>query len=188
MFDLVVDLFDAEQAESKARISYEAVSAAQPEEFNEIMDVAKDLGDGDPEMHVKLVRAREAVAEVAELKGHVVAVVGGAWFREIWSRYRKIIESSSLSTVGNMQKRLVRVATQRRPRIQGRCSKSFVGSGVKRSLDILFNNINDWSKKAAAFFLQRRPRVALFVEHHVAAAALHREREVWERHGYRLFM
>ena len=63
-----------------------------------------------------------------------------------------------------------------------------MGSGVKRSLDILFNNINDWSKMAAAFFLQRRPRVALFVEHHVAAEAPHREKEVWEGHGYRLFM
>ena len=31
------------------------------------MDVEKDLGDDDPEMHVKLVRAREAVAEVAEV-------------------------------------------------------------------------------------------------------------------------
>ena len=57
------------------------------------MDVEKDLGDDDREMHVKLVRAREAVAEVAELRvkrvrlggkvarvtqrGHVV--IGGAW-------------------------------------------------------------------------------------------------------------
>ena len=99
-----------------------------------------------------------------------------------------IIESNSLPTVGSMQKRSSRVVSQRRPRIQGRCSKALVGSGVKRSLDILFNNINNWSKKAAAFFLQRRHRVALFVEHHVAAAALPCEKKVWERHGYRLFM
>ena len=53
---------------------------------------------------------------------------------------------------------------------------------------MLFNSIDGWSKKAAAFFLQRRPRVALFVEHHLAATSLPREKEVWERHGYRLFM
>ena len=38
------------------------------------------------------------------------------------------------------------------------------------------------------FFLQRRPRVALFVEHHLAASSVPREKELWERHGHRLFL
>ena len=76
----------------------------------------------------------------------------------------------------------------RRHRIPGECNQHLVGSRPGQPLDILFNNINDWSRKAAAFFLQRRPRVALFVEHHLAASSLPREKELWERHGYRLFL
>ena len=64
MFDLAMELLDAEQAKKKARISFEAASA----EFIESTDVDEDVGDDDPEMQAKLVRAREAVAGLQRSK------------------------------------------------------------------------------------------------------------------------
>ena len=61
MLDLAVEVYDAEQAERKARTSYETASAVLPGEIDEIMDVEND-GEDDPEF----LRARAAVSEVSE--------------------------------------------------------------------------------------------------------------------------
>ena len=87
-----------------------------------------------------------------------------------------------------MRRESRRVGQRKRRKTPDKCGRVLVCSSGGRPLDILFNNINDWSKKAAAFFLQRRARLALFVEQHLAAASLPREKELWERHGYRLFI
>ena len=49
MLDLAVELYEAEQAERRARTSYETASAILPDEIDEIMDVEKDGGEDDPE-------------------------------------------------------------------------------------------------------------------------------------------
>ena len=67
MLDLAVELYDAEQAERKARACYETASAVMPGEIEEIMDVDND-GEDDPELQAKVMRARAAVTEVTELR------------------------------------------------------------------------------------------------------------------------
>ena len=90
---------------------------------------------------------------------------------------RRPFEPNSFLTVAAIQRNLSSVELQRRQRTRGECRKDPAGNTAKRSFDIL-----------AVFFLHRRPRVALFVGRHLAATSLPRETEVWERHGYRLFM
>ena len=169
--------------------------------------------DDDPEIEAKVMRARAAVTEVTELPSACGSVARDkrcvkARIRRLRpsSRYcflrrpqslwlprsslrlkrKRSAESNSLQTAAVMRRRLPRAGLPRRHRIPGECNQPPVGSRPGQPLDILLNNINDWSRKAAAFFLQRRPRVALFVEHHLAASSLPREKELWERHGYRL--
>ena len=85
-------------------------------------------------------------------------------------------ESSSLPKVAAMQRRSPGVELRKPCKTAGKCRQVRVGSSSGRPLEILFNNINDRSRKAAAFFLQQRPRVALFVEHRLAANSLPREK------------
>ena len=49
MLDLAVELYEAEQADRRARTSYETASAILPDKIDEIMDVEKDGGEDDPE-------------------------------------------------------------------------------------------------------------------------------------------
>ena len=68
MLELAVELHEAEQAERKARTSYETASEILPDEIEEIMDVDKDEGEDDPEFQAKVMRARAAVTEITELR------------------------------------------------------------------------------------------------------------------------
>ena len=67
MLDLAVELYEAEQAERKARTSYETASAVLPGEIDDIMEVDND-GEDDPWLHAKVMRVRAAVSEVTELR------------------------------------------------------------------------------------------------------------------------
>ena len=58
----------AEHAERQPRTSYETASAILPEGIDEIMDVEKNEGEDDPEIHAKIMRVRAAVTEVTELR------------------------------------------------------------------------------------------------------------------------
>ena len=67
MLDLAVELYDAEQAERKARVCYETASAVVLGEIDEIVEVDND-GEDDLELQAKVMRARAAVAEITELR------------------------------------------------------------------------------------------------------------------------
>ena len=185
MLDLAVELYEAEQAERKARTSYETASAVLPGEIDEIMDVEND-GEDDPEFHAKVMRALAAVSEVSEHRATKRQRLSGMTLEPRQSEGSATEpvsavpapEEASLQTVAVMQRRSPGVELLKRHRIPGTCNQVPVGSFSGQPLDILFNNINDWSRKAAAFFLQRRPRVALFVEHHLAASSLPREKSM----------
>ena len=144
MFDLAVELLDVEPAEDNARISHEAASAAQPEEFKEIMDVDKDLdemqvsargGRGGCRAPSQAGAALWQVARVTQ-RGYVV-VVGGACGMDL----PKVSgDPSQASCIQSKACRRGRPYSQPKD-VKGRCSRALVGCGAKRSLDILFNNI-----------------------------------------------
>ena len=188
-----------------------------PDEIDEIMDVEKDGGEYDLEFHAKVMQARAVVTEVSEFQAIKRMRLSGESEEPrphqgtATEPAPAVLPSEEVSGVpatpqfspaqaeaanrvqlfADKRSHVEEVARSRAAKTRktpGKCKQVRVGSSSGRPPDILFNNINDWSRKAAAFFLQRRPRVALFVEHYLAAGSLPREKELWERHGHRLFM
>ena len=187
MFDLAVELYDAEQAERKARACYQTGfrgharrnrgvhGSGQVTERMIRSFTPRSCGHGRQSQRLRSSRLLNVCGSLARHRSHAIARVQQlspslryrflSRLRRLWllrsslrpSRKRPT-ESSSLQIAAVMQRRLPRVVLPKRHRILGKCNQVPVGSFSGKPLDILFNNINDWSRKAAAFFLQRRPQ------------------------------